>query len=160
MGIMASERARLAMLTGYFFAGGKDRELDRVGVWVRDDKLHVAMRDNSGGDTFGYLVDFVAIPIALGLVVKTGTKRGSGMGADNVNFPLPSRRTNFLLTGWALNFKRGDHRIRDLGVDRTENGFNVIYGDKNPTSVGGSSADAFDWRVEWAHIAPRQAILS
>ena len=89
MGIMASERARLAMLTGYFFTGGKDRELDRVGVWVRDDKLHVAMRDNSGGDTFGYLVDFVAIPTALVLVVKTGAKRVSGMGPTTSIFRCP-----------------------------------------------------------------------
>ena len=51
MGIMASERARLTMLTGYFFTGGKDRELDRVGVWVRDDQLDAAMRDNCSGGT-------------------------------------------------------------------------------------------------------------
>jgi hypothetical protein len=61
--------------------------------------------------------------------------------------PVPFSPSHFLLTGWAFNFQQGDHEILDIGVVRGRNNFTVFYGD----SGGG---DAFDWRVEWAHVGP------
>ncbi|MCB0187560.1 MAG: hypothetical protein KDE31_25000, partial [Caldilineaceae bacterium] len=63
----------LFALVGFrlFFTGGRDRELDRIGVWFENDELHVALRDSSGGEPFGYLVDFVAIPTTLLNVATT-----------------------------------------------------------------------------------------
>jgi hypothetical protein len=105
------------------------------------------MRDKNGDDTFGYLVDFIAIPMPLaGFTVTTGTQRGTARGAQRVHFPTPSR-ADFLLTGWAFNYKSGDHEIRDIGVDRPSDDFIVHYSDKN-------ADDLFDWRVEWAHVGP------
>ena len=129
-----------------FFTGTRDHELDRVGVWFRGNDLHVAMRDANGGDTFGYLVDFVVIP-RVGLNVSTGIERGSASGLQTIPFPTPAR-AHFLLTGWAFNFQKDDQEILDLGVIRGENDFTVFYGDN-----GGG--DRFDWRVEWAHVAPQ-----
>jgi hypothetical protein len=139
----------LFALVGFkvFFTGARDHELDRVGVWFRGDDLHVAFRDANGGDVFGYLVDFVAIPRQLaGFQISTGIERGSAKGLGT--FPLPSvPHSEFLVTGWAFNFKRDDQQLLDMGVLRHHNAFTVFYGD----SGGG---DEFDWRLEWAQIAP------
>lgn len=129
-----------------FFTGGRDHDLDRIGVWFRGNDLHVAMRDKNGADTFGYLVDFVTIPTAL-LNVSTGVRRGRARGGQRISIPSPSR-TDFLLTGWAFDFVSGDHEIRDLGVERSGDNVTVFYGDKN-------ADDLFDWRVEWAHVGQR-----
>lgn len=138
----------LLALVGFklFFTGARDHELDRVGVWFRGNDLHVAFRDANGGDTFGYLVDFVAIP-RLGLNVATGIERGSASGLETIPFPTPFSPSDFLLRGWAFNFKKDDQEILDLGVIRQRNDFNVFYGN----SGGG---ETFDWRVEWAHVGP------
>ena len=94
------------------------------------------------------MVDFVVIPRSLpGFNVSTGIERGSAKGIGT--FPLPSvPRSDFLLTGWALNFKKDDEELLDMGVLRHQNAFTVFYGDN-----GGG--DEFDWRVEWAQIAPQ-----
>ncbi|GAA4659801.1 hypothetical protein GCM10023347_09090 [Streptomyces chumphonensis] len=139
----------LLALVGFkmFFTGGRDHELDRVGVWFRGKDLHVAMRDKNGDDTFGYLVDFIAVPRPLaGTNVSTGILRGSARGGRQISIPSPSH-TDFLLTGWALNYQSGDHEIRDIGVDRSNDDVTVFYSDKN-------GDDPFDWRVEWAHVGP------
>lgn len=138
----------LIALVGFklFFIGGVDKELDRVGVWFRDNNLHVALRDANSGDTFAYLVDFIVIPTT-GMNVSSGIERGSAAGLQTIPFPTPSR-AHWLLTGWAFNFKKDDQEILDLGIIRRNNDFTVFYGDN-----GGG--DQFDWRVEWAHIAPQ-----
>lgn len=130
-----------------FFTGAREHELDRVGVWFTGDELNLALRDESVGltDTFGYLVDFVVIP-TVGLNVTRGIERGSARGLETVPFPTPSR-ADFVLTGWAFNFRPGDREILDIGVLRSSNAFTVFYADN-----GGG--EEFDWRVEWAHIAP------
>ncbi len=128
-----------------FFTGGQDHDLDRVGVWFRGKDLHVALRDKNGDDTFGYLVDFVVIPTA-SLNVSTGIERGNAKGGERVRIPSISR-TDFFLTGWAFNFVKGDHEIRDIGILRGGSDITVFYGDKN-------SDDPFDWRVEWAQVGP------
>lgn len=134
-------------LTGFklFFTGNRQHELDRVGIWFRDGTLHVALRDQGGGDTFGYLVDFVVIPTA-GFNVKEDRERGTSRGLQTFRLPTPSR-SHFLLTGWDFNFRDGDHDIRDIGVYRREDDLTVIY------SANGADAP-FDWRVEWAHVSP------
>jgi hypothetical protein len=140
----------LLALVGFklFFTGGAEHELDRVGVWFRDDNLYIAMRDQNGDDTFGYLVDFVAIP-RVSLNITTGIQRGSVRGAQTIHFPTPPR-TDLMLTGWALNYQSGDHEICDIGVDRRGDNFTIFYSDKN-------GDDPFDWRIEWAHVEPMVA---
>jgi hypothetical protein len=142
----------LIALVGFklFFIANREHELDRVGVWFTGKELNVALRDESVRpgltDTFGYLVDFVVIP-TVGLNVSTGIERGTANGLERVPLPTPSR-ADFLLTGWAFNFQPGDREILDIGVIRSADAFTVFYADN-----GG--AEAFDWRVEWAHVAPR-----
>jgi hypothetical protein len=140
----------LIALVGFklFFTGNREHELDRIGVWFRGRDLNLALRDESASltDTFGYLVDFVVIP-RFGLNVSTGISRGTASGLATVPLPTPSR-ANFVLTGWAFNFRPGDREILDIGVLRGTNNFTVFYADN-----GGG--EAFDWRVEWAHIAPQ-----
>lgn len=139
----------LLALVGFrmFFTGNRNHNLDRVGVWFEGDYIHVAMRDAGGGDTFGYLVDFVVIPTAL-LNVSTGVERGSGAQAF-VTHQLPHvGHTDFVITGWEFNFQQGDHKILDIGVYRWEDNLTVFYGD----SGGG---DPFDWRVQWAQVGPQ-----
>lgn len=147
------ERPILA-LVGFqlFYSGNRDHELDRVGIWFRDDELHVVFQDQSVGptDTYSFLVDFVVIHPGLQMNVSRGSQRGTATGGERVVFPTPSRG-NFVLTGWAFNFKNGDHEIRDIGLTRTRNDFTVFYSDKN-------ADDPFDWRIEWAHISPQVVI--
>ena len=111
------------------------------------NELNLALRDESVAltDTFGYLVDFIVIP-RVGLNVTTGIERGTATGLETVPFPTPSH-ADFVLTGWAFNFQPGDREILDIGVLRGTDSFTVFYGD----SGGG---EPFDWRVEWAHVAP------
>lgn len=138
----------LLALVGFklFFTGGRDRELDRIGVWFRDNELHVALRDRSGDETFGYLVDFVAIPTT-GLNVNTDIETDTSNTLQTIPFPTPPR-AHSLLTGWMFNFRgRIDRRILDLGVVRRKDDFTVMYSDA-------SGGETFDWRVEWAHVAP------
>lgn len=147
-GVPAPVRTRqLFALVGFklFFTGARDHELDRIGIWFVDDNLHVAMRDANGDDTFGYVVDFIAIPTLL-LNVSTAVHSGSARGGQKVTYPNSSRSQSFL-TGWEFNFRSGDHHIRDIGIDRGRDDFTVYYGDKN-------ADDWFDWRVEWAHVGP------
>lgn len=139
----------LLALVGFklFFAGARDHELDRIGVWFRGNDLHVAFRDANGGDTFGYLVDFVALPRPLaGFNISTGIERGTATALDTIALPS-APRSDFLLTGWAFNFRKDDQEILDLGVLRHHNAFSVFCGD-----TGGG--DKFDWRVEWAQVGP------
>lgn len=143
-------RDYLLALMGFklFFTGGRDQQLDRIGVWFRGMNLHVALRDANGGDTFGYQVDFVAIPRFLpGFNTWTGIERGTARALDTFSLPALSH-AEFLLTGWAFNFRRDDQEILDLGVLRNRDAVTVFYGD----SGGG---EEFDWRVEWAQIAPQ-----
>jgi hypothetical protein len=139
----------LVALVGFklFFIGNREHELDRVGVWFTGNELNVALRDESVGltDTFGYLVDFVVIP-TVGLNVTAGTERGTANGLQTVSFITPPR-AHFMLTGWAFNFRPGDRQILDIGVIRGEDAFTVFYADD-------SGGEAFDWRIEWAHVAP------
>jgi hypothetical protein len=148
-GLTVAAGGVLLALVGFrmFFTGNRNHNLDRVGVWFEDDNIHVAMRDAGGGDTFAYLVDFIAIPTEF-LNVSTGVEQGSGAQAFSTH-PLPSvERTDFVVTGWELNFQRGDHKILDIGVIRGADSLTVFYGD----SGGG---DPFDWRVQWAEVGPR-----
>ncbi|RWB93103.1 MULTISPECIES: hypothetical protein [unclassified Mesorhizobium] len=140
-------RRPLIALVGFrvFFIGNREQELDRVGVWFTGNELNVALRDGNSGDTFGYLVDFVVIP-TVGLNVTTGIERGTADGLQRVPFPTPSR-AHFMLTGWAFNFQPGDRQILDIGVLRDDDSFTVFYADN-----GGG--ERFDWRIEWAHVAP------
>jgi hypothetical protein len=131
------------------FRGNRSRELDRIGIWFRDNDLHVVMKDqnvNPLTDTYDFLVDFVVIP-TFNLSVDADSRRGSARAFETVELPTPAR-SHFVLTGWALNFQNGDHEILDIGVLRSQSAFTVFYGD----SGGG---DPFDWRVEWAHVSPR-----
>ncbi len=93
----------LLALVGFklFFTGARDHELDRVGVWFRGADLHVAVRDANGGDTFGYLVDFVTIPQP-GLKVTTARERGTASAFQTIPLPTPAG-SHSLLTGWAFN---------------------------------------------------------
>lgn len=139
----------LIALVGFklFFTGNRQHELDRIGVWFTGNELNLALADESVAltDTFGYLVDFIVIP-RVGLNVTTGIERGTATGLETVPFPTPSH-AHFVLTGWAFNFRPGDREILDIGVLRGTDSFTVFYGD----SGGG---EQFDWRVEWAHVAP------
>jgi hypothetical protein len=139
----------LLALVGFklFFTGGRDRELDRIGVWFSNNELHVAMRDRSGGETFGYLVDFVAIPTT-GLDVRTNTETGTSSTLQTIPLPTPPR-AHSLLSGWMFNFRGSvDREILDLGVVRRKDDFTVMYSDA-------SGGELFDWRVQWAHVAPQ-----
>lgn len=143
----------LLALVGFrlFFIGGREREVQRVGVWFENDELHIVMRDQSVGltDTFGYLVDFVTIP-RVGLNITTGTSESTAVGWDRFQHVTPPR-SNFLITGWELEFLNGDHEINGIGVDRRpdfgNNEFQVLYFDNN-------ADDPFRWRVDWAHVGP------
>lgn len=139
----------LLALVGFriFFTGNRNHNLERIGVWFEGDNIHVAMRDAGGGDTFAYLVDFVVIPTGF-LNVSTGVERGSDAQAFDTH-QLPSvDRTDFVITGWELNFQQGDHKILDIGITRGSDSISAFYGD----SGGG---DPFDWRVQWAQVGPR-----
>ena len=138
----------LLALVGFkmFFTGARDHELDRIGVWFRGNDLHVAFRDINGDDVFGYLVDFLAIP-RVGLNVASGIERGTSSGLETIQLPTPFLPSEFVLTGWAFNFRKDDQEILDIGVIRSENNFTVFYAD----SGGGR---AFDWRMEWVHVGP------
>jgi hypothetical protein len=132
-----------------FFGLNREHELDRVGIWFRDDELHVVFQDQNAdsNEDYSFLVDFVVIPPVPGLNVSRGVERGSAIGGERVPLRTPSR-TDLLLTGWAFNFNNGDHEIREIGVDRQGDDFVVLYADKN-------ADDPFDWRVEGAHIGPQ-----
>jgi len=134
-----------------FFIGQRERELQRVGIWFEGNELHVLMRDQSVGftDTYGYLVDFVAIPRA-GLNIITSTTESSAVGWDRFTHGAHPG-TDFVITGWDLQFLNGDHEISAIGVDRRpdfgSNEFQVLFSDKNVD-------DPFMWRVNWAHVGP------
>ena len=140
----------LIALVGFkvFFTGGRDRQLDRIGVWFNGRDLNVALRDQNASprEPFGYLVDFVVIPTA-GLNVSTGIARGTATEFGTYDLPAPSQ-ADFMLTGWEFDFRPGDREIRDIGVVRSGQHFNVYYRDS-------SGGEEFDWRVEWAHVAPQ-----
>jgi hypothetical protein len=129
-----------------FFIGDDDYQIDRVGVWFDGPDLNVAL-DNEDGNTFAYLVDFVVIP-TVGLNVTTGIERGSAVGGEQFSLPTPPSRSEYVLTGWALNFTNGVHEIRELGFDRRGDDVPIIYADKN-------ADDPFDWRLEWALVGPQ-----
>lgn len=146
----APQRGVLALAGFRLDFQGREHELDRVGIWFRDGDLHVVLQDqnvNPTTDNYSFLVDFVVIPPAPGMQVSRGIERGTARGGERRPFPTPPR-AHFLLTGFAFNFRNGDHEIRDIGVDRRSDDFSVFYGDKN-------ADDPFDWRVEWAQIAPQ-----
>jgi hypothetical protein len=133
-----------------FFGLNREHELRRVGMWFRNNDLHVVLADqnvNPASDDYSFLVDFVVIPSGPGLNVKRGIEQGTARGGERVHFPIPPR-AHFLLTGWEFDFNNGDHEIREIGVDRQGSDFLAIYADKN-------ADDPFDWRVEWAQIAPQ-----
>ena len=151
-GPLPPQRKPLIALVGFrlFFGLNREHELDRVGIWFRDDVLHVVMQDQNQsptGDDYAFLVDFVVIPAGPGLNVTRGIERGTISGGERVPLPIPTR-AHLLLTGWAFNFQNGDHEIREIGVDRQGNDFIVFYADAN-------AGDPFDWRVEWAQVAPQ-----
>jgi len=131
-----------------FFIGNRQHEIDRIGVLFDGHELKLRLRDQSVNlaDTFGYLVDFVVIP-SVGFNVSTGVMRGTAAGIQTVPLPSPSH-ANFMITGWTFNFQAGDREILDIGVLRGADTLSVFYGDN-----GGG--EVFDWRVSWAHIAPR-----
>jgi hypothetical protein len=126
-----------------FFTGARDHNLDRIGVWFdQGNDLHVVLRDKSGDDTFGYLVDFVVIrPIGLDVYRDSASGTANGRGRANMDF---------ILRGWEFNFRSDDHRIRDFGVVPNQDNLNVsvIYADKG-------SDDSFDWRIDYAHVRNR-----
>jgi hypothetical protein len=138
-------------LTGFrlFFGLSGDHELDRIGIWFRDDRLHVVLRDQTANpnDDYSFLVDFVVIPPVPGFQVSPGAIEGTAAGGERVSVPTPSHQ-HLLLTGWSFNFQNGDHRLREIGVDRQGDDFVVVYADKNAN-------DPFDWRVEYAHFGPQ-----
>ena len=138
----------LLALVGFklFFTGARDRELDRIGVWFRNNELHVVLRDRSGGEPFGYLVDFVVIPTT-GLNVETNNESGTADTLGTIPLPTPPR-AHSLLTGWRFNFRgQKDRRILDCGVLRENDRFTVFYSDA-------SGGEDFDWRVDWSHVSP------
>lgn len=138
----------LLAITGFrlFFTGNRNHRLNRIGVWFDGRELNVALQDQGGGDTFGYMVDFVVIP-RLGLSVVTGVERGTQAQSFETHNLLTPPSSHFMLTGWVLDFEHGDNEVLDIGVLGGDKGFTVFYSD----SGGG---DLFDWRVEWAQVGP------
>lgn len=140
----------LALVGFRLFFQGREHELDRVGIWFRGDDLHVVLRDESAapaGDNYSFLVDFVVIPAVPGVEIQRGVETGTVAGGARVSVPT-TPRSHVLLTGWMFNFRNGDHKIRELGIDRQGQEFVVFYADKN-------ADDTFDWRVEWATLTPQ-----
>ncbi len=147
-GISAVSRPLLA-LVGFklYFIGGREHNIDRIGVWFVENKLKVAFNDKNDDDTFGYVVDFVVIP-SLGLNLNEGELKGKGAtGLQTVPLATPSRGS-FMLTGFDLNYQKGDHEVRDVGVYRRRNDLTVIHADD-------AGASPFDWRVSFAQPAPQ-----
>jgi hypothetical protein len=135
----------LIALVGFklFFTGNRDHELHQVGVFFVGNDLHVVMRDKEGGDTFGYLVDFVVIPTA-NLNVVTGTTRRVVPEPRKISLPIPPG-SDFLLRGCQFTFIGGEHELRELGVVRGDDDISVIFADKN-------ADDQFRAQVHWAHV--------
>ncbi|WP_448640258.1 hypothetical protein [Geodermatophilus sp. URMC 63] len=145
---------QLLVLTGFklFFSGG-DHHVDRIGVWFRGgDTLHTRLSDKKSDDTFGYLIDFIAIPTA-GLIegsdYDTGIARGTSTGGVQPHdepLPIPDGAER-MLTGWELNFANADHHIRDIGavLSESEGRLTVMYADRD-------FDDDYSYRVEWAYI--------
>jgi hypothetical protein len=129
-----------------YFIGGEEHELRQIGIWFRDNDLHVVMRDDDGGDTFGYLVDFLVIPTGPFVNISSGVQKGKARGKETFSIPGPPN-TDFLLTGWNFNFIGDDHDIKHLGVVRSNDDVTVYFSDKD-------ADDRFIWRVEWAHFGP------
>ena len=74
------------------FIGGRDKELDRIGIWFHGNDLHVAIHNKKAtslDDTFGYLVDFVVIPTAI-LNVSSGIEHGKSQWQKKISLPSPS----------------------------------------------------------------------
>jgi len=143
----------LLALVGFrlFFNLGRDHELQRIGIWFRGHDLHVVFEDANPNPPFDYsfLVDFVVIPPRPDIWVFRGVESGTAIGGGRVPVPLQSR-AHLLLTGWSLNFENGEHRIREIGVDRQGENFVPLYADEN-------ADDPISWRIEWAQIAPQGA---
>ena len=125
-----------------FFVGAADHDLDRIGVWFEGDELHVALRDQNGGDVFGYLVDFIVIPSGRAV---TGSEQGTAVGGQTIGMAATPQDAVWMLTGWEFDFISGDHEIRDIGVFRRAEDLTVFFADKD-------GDDRFDWRVDWAQI--------
>lgn len=132
-----------------FFGLNREHELERVGVWFDDRDLHVVFQDQAAAptDDYSFLIDFVVIPSGPVFDIAQGAESGRATGGARAPLPTP-RRSHLALRGFDFAFQNGDHEIRDIGVDRQGDDFVVFFGDKN-------GDDPFNWRVEWAHIAPR-----
>jgi hypothetical protein len=133
------------------FIGDRERELQRVVVRLEGHELHVVMRDQSVDfdDTYSYLVEFVVIPSLAGNPsITRHTSDGLAEGIDHFVHGTPPD-TDFVITGWELEFLNGDHEINAIGVDRRpdygDDQFQVLYSDSN-------ADDPFRWRVDWAHV--------
>lgn len=134
-----------------FFGVSGEHELERVGIWFEDDDLHIVLADQgvTPRDDYSFLVDFVVIPPA-GMSRSQGVERGVATGGRRIYVPTHSH-AHLFLTGWEFRFTNGDHEIREIGIDRQGSNYIVFYSDKN-------ADDPFDWRIEWAQIAPQVVI--
>ena len=84
-------------------------------MWFdQENQLHVAFRDAAGGETFGYLVDFVVFSVYPTFIIDKESVRGTSTGGGMIH-PIVGRNTDFLLTGWEFNFNNGGHNIREIG---------------------------------------------
>jgi hypothetical protein len=156
----------LFALVGFemFFIGGRDFQLERIGVWFdQGNDLHVALDDSTGKETFGYLVDFVVIP-TFGMNVFKDTSHGSASagGGDEFEITPPQgidlQQMDFIIRGWQFKFTNGKHNIRDIGVfDLCEprNGNNrkvqVCYGDKTEN-------DPFEYSIDYGFISSKVGV--
>src|SRR5665811_1476939 len=139
----------LLALVGFklYFTGARDRDVKAIGVWLEGSNLHVELRDRTATETFGYVVDFVAIPTSL-LNSGTTVVEGGGTANDSAEFQLPNRGQP-MLSGWRLEFQGDvDEELLDIGARISGNRVNVFFGDQ-----GGG--EPFDWKVWVSHVAPQ-----
>lgn len=132
------------------FTAGRDRHLDRIGVWFEEDALKIAFNDRSvsSSDEYAYVVDFVVIP-TFGMDIASGELSDqSARGHQTVPLARPNSRATFMLRGFDLDYRTSDHHVRDIGVVRRANDVTVLHADSNRD-------DRFDWHVWYAFVSPR-----
>lgn len=131
------------VLVGFkmFYTGGRDHEIDVIGVYEDNRKLTVEFNDKNDDDVFGYLVDYAWVQRRPPLNIQLGEERGTNKIGARVNLP-PGQK---VIRGFRFDFRSGDHDLMDIGVITGNDRLEVFFSDNE-------SDKSFNWMVRWANI--------
>jgi hypothetical protein len=130
------------VLSGFYFRfQNGDHHLKKVEIMEARGSLQVTFADKKPDDPYNWVVYYTLVDHAsLRTSVVTGTARGS---TTKTLPPLANTAEELVLTGFSLEFKEGDHEIRELGIVLEAARALIKYNDKN-------ADDAFDYVVRYA----------